>query len=111
MASTHGLEGIETVFRAIGDQPSLREPLPEKVLRLPEELARVDVLDDPAFSAPYFDPLIGRDRPACTLPNCPNSSTGFQVEVTTEGGLNHEHIGTMHRTARAGGTAGWCGYG
>jgi hypothetical protein len=41
------------VFRAIGDQPSLREPLPE-------ELARVDVLDDPAFSAPYFGPLIGR---------------------------------------------------
>jgi transposase, IS5 family len=38
--------------------------LPEEVLRLPEELARVDaLLDDPVFFAPfavYFDPLIGR---------------------------------------------------
>src|SRR5262249_54327587 len=38
--------------------------LPEKVLRLPAELARVDaLLDDPAFFAPFaphFDPLIGR---------------------------------------------------
>jgi transposase, IS5 family len=53
------------VFRTIGDQPSLWESmLPEEVLRLPEELARVDaLLDDPVFFAPfapYFDPLIGR---------------------------------------------------
>jgi transposase, IS5 family len=53
------------VFRTIGDQPSLWESLlPEEVLRLPAELARVDaLLDDPAFFAPfapYFDPLIGR---------------------------------------------------
>jgi IS5 family transposase len=53
------------VFRTVGDQPSLWESLlPEEVLRLPRELARVDVLlDDPAFFAPfapYFDPLIGR---------------------------------------------------
>jgi transposase, IS5 family len=53
------------VFRTIGDQPSLWESLlPEEVLRLPAELARVDVLlDDPAFFAPFaphFDPLIGR---------------------------------------------------
>jgi IS5 family transposase len=38
--------------------------LPEEVLRLPGELARVDgLLDDPAFFAPfvpYFDPVIGR---------------------------------------------------
>jgi IS5 family transposase len=38
--------------------------LPEEVLRLPEELARVDVLlDDPAFFAPFvpfFDPWLGR---------------------------------------------------
>jgi IS5 family transposase len=38
--------------------------LPEAVLRLPGELARVDaLLDDPVFFAPfapYFDPLIGR---------------------------------------------------
>jgi IS5 family transposase len=53
------------VFRAVGDQPSLWESLlPEEVLRLPAELARVDaLLDDPAFFAPFarhFDPLIGR---------------------------------------------------
>jgi IS5 family transposase len=53
------------MFRTIGDQVSLWESLlPEEVLRLPEELARVDVLlDDPAFFAlfaPHFDPLIGR---------------------------------------------------
>jgi hypothetical protein len=111
MASTPGPEGIETVFRAIGDQPSLREPLPEEVLRLPEELARVDGLDDPAFSAPYFDPLIGRDQPTCTLPNRPKLVHRFQVEVTTEGGPSHEHVGTMHRTTRDSGTAGWRGYG
>src|SRR3954467_9157205 len=38
--------------------------LPEEVLRLPEELARVDaLLDDPAFFAPFvpfFDPSMGR---------------------------------------------------
>ena len=38
--------------------------LPEQVLRLPEELARVDsLLDDPVFFAPFvpfFDPRIGR---------------------------------------------------
>ena len=66
MASTLGLEGIEAiVFRTVGDQESLWESLlPELVRRLPEELARVDVvLDDPAFFAPFaplFDPRIGR---------------------------------------------------
>jgi IS5 family transposase len=53
------------VFRTVGDQLSLFEStLPEQLLRLPEELARVDaLLDDPAFFAPfvpYFDPRIGR---------------------------------------------------
>jgi transposase, IS5 family len=53
------------VFRTIGDQPSLWESrLPAEVLRLPEELARVDaLLDDPAFFAPfvpYFHPVLGR---------------------------------------------------
>jgi transposase, IS5 family len=53
------------MFRTIGDQVSLWESLlPEEVLRLPEELARVDVLlDDPVFFAPFaphFDPLVGR---------------------------------------------------
>jgi IS5 family transposase len=53
------------VFRTIGDQVSLWESvLPEELLRLPGELARVDaLLDDPAFFAPFaplFDPRIGR---------------------------------------------------
>jgi len=53
------------VFRTVGDQPSLFEAvLPPVLLRLPEELARVDaMLDDPAFFAPFvpfFDPRIGR---------------------------------------------------
>jgi transposase, IS5 family len=53
------------VFRTVGDQPSLFESvLPEALLRLPEQLARVDdMLDDPAFFAPFvpfFDPRIGR---------------------------------------------------
>src|SRR6201981_1081338 len=66
MASTLGLEGVEAImFRTIGDGPSSWESLlPAEVLRLPEELARVDaLLDDPAFFAPfapYFHPLIGR---------------------------------------------------
>ena len=60
------LEGIEAiVFRTIGDRPSLWESrLPPELLRLPEELARVDaLLDDPAFFAPFaphFHPVIGR---------------------------------------------------
>jgi IS5 family transposase len=60
------LEGIEAImFRTIGDRPSLWESrLPPEVLRLPEDLARVDaLLDDPVFFAPfapYFHPVIGR---------------------------------------------------
>jgi IS5 family transposase len=53
------------VFRTVGDQISLWEAvLPEELLRLPEELARVDaLLDDEAFFGPFepfFDPRIGR---------------------------------------------------
>ena len=54
------LEGIEAIVsRTIGDRPSWWESsLPPEVLRLPEELARVDaLLDDPAFFAPYFHPV------------------------------------------------------
>jgi transposase, IS5 family len=54
-----------TVFRTIGDRPPGWESgLPAELLRLPEELARVDaLLDDPAFFAPfapYFHPVLGR---------------------------------------------------
>ena len=53
------------MFRTVGDQCSLWESLlPEEVLRLPAELARVDVLlDDPVFFAPfaaYFHLILGR---------------------------------------------------
>jgi transposase, IS5 family len=60
------LEGIEvTMFRTVGDGPSSWESLlPAEVLRLPEELARVDaLLDDPSFFAPferYFHLVPGR---------------------------------------------------
>jgi transposase, IS5 family len=59
-------EGIEAiVFRTVGDQCSLWESvLPEELLRLPEELARVDaLLDDSVFFTPFvpfFDPRMGR---------------------------------------------------
>ena len=53
------------MFRTIGDRPPPWESrLPAELLRLPEELARVDaLLDDPAFFAPfapYFHPVLGR---------------------------------------------------
>jgi IS5 family transposase len=53
------------MFRTVGDRPASWESLlPEELLRLPQELARVDaLLDDPAFFAPfaaYFHPVLGR---------------------------------------------------
>jgi IS5 family transposase len=53
------------VLRTRAEQVSLWEALlPVEVLRLPEELARVDeLLDDPVFFAPFvpfFDPRVGR---------------------------------------------------
>src|SRR5260370_30291792 len=66
MASTTCGEGIEAImFRTIGDGPyEWTSLLPPEVLRLPEELARVDaLLDDPVFFAPfaqYFHPVLGR---------------------------------------------------
>ncbi len=53
------------MFRTVGDQVSLWEAvLPPELLRLPDELARVDaLLDDPAFFTPFvpfFDLRIGR---------------------------------------------------
>jgi transposase, IS5 family len=66
MASTPCAEGIEAImFRTIGDRPSPWECLlPPEVLRLPDDLARVDaLLDDPAFFAPFapfFHPVLGR---------------------------------------------------
>ena len=53
------------MFRTVGDQVSLWEAvLPPELLKLPDELARVDALfDDPAFFAPFvpfFDPRMGR---------------------------------------------------
>lgn len=53
------------MFVTVGDQPSLFESvLPPELLRLPEELLRIDdLLDDPAFFEPFmpfFDPRLGR---------------------------------------------------
>jgi IS5 family transposase len=61
------LEGIEAIlFRTIGDGPCEWESrLPPEVLRLPEDLVRVDaLLDEPVFFAPFFHPVLGgRPRP------------------------------------------------
>ena len=53
------------MFRTVSDQVSLWEAvLPPELLKLPDELARVDaLLDDPAFFTPFvpfFDPRMGR---------------------------------------------------
>src|SRR2546423_9626784 len=53
------------MLRTRNDRPTLWESiLPQDLLRLPAELARVDaLLDDEAFFAPfrsYFDPVFGR---------------------------------------------------
>jgi transposase, IS5 family len=53
------------MFRTVGDGPASWESLlPPEVLRLPQELERVDgLLDDPSFFAPFaphFHPVLGR---------------------------------------------------
>src|ERR1700692_4196402 len=66
MVSNPWREGFEAiVFRTVSDQVSLWEAvLPPELLKLPDELARVDVLlDDPVFFAPFvpfFDLRVGR---------------------------------------------------
>jgi IS5 family transposase len=66
MALTLGLEGIEAiVLRTVNDQPTLWESiLPTELLKLPDELARVDALLDYevffAAFAGFFDARIGR---------------------------------------------------
>src|SRR6202011_6215953 len=66
MASNPWREGFEViVFRTVSDLVSLWEAvLPPELLKLPDELARVDaLLDDPAFFTPFvpfFDPRMGR---------------------------------------------------
>src|SRR6478735_4121166 len=66
MVSNSWARRIEAiVFRTVSDQVSLWEAvLPPELLKLPDELARVDVLlDDPVFFGPFepfFDPRIGR---------------------------------------------------
>ena len=50
------------MFRTVSDQVSLWEAvLPPELLKLPDELARVDVLlGDQVFCERFFDPRIGR---------------------------------------------------
>jgi IS5 family transposase len=56
---------LDLMFRTVADQASLWEAvLPPELLRLPDELARVDaLLDDEVFFGPFepfFDPRLGR---------------------------------------------------
>ena len=66
MVSNPWREGFEAiVIRTVSDQVSLWEAvLPPELLKLPDELARIDeLLDDPVFFVPFepfFDPRIGR---------------------------------------------------
>ena len=89
------LEGIEaTVFRTIGDRPSSWElRLPPELLRLPEELARVDaLLDDPAFFAPFaphFHPVIGR----------PSTPTEWYLRLMFLTRMSELDPGLLHRCA------------
>jgi hypothetical protein len=86
MTSTPCAEGIEAImFRSVGDGPSAWESLlPAEVLRLPEELARVDaLLDDPMFFAPlapFFHPVLGR-------PGTPAPRTGLSLYALCPGQL------------------------
>jgi IS5 family transposase len=84
MAAPPWLEGIEAMFRTIGDQPSLWESLlPEEALRLPEELARVDaLLDDPAFFAPVRATLSPGDRAAVHAGGVLPAADVFEVPLT-----------------------------
>jgi len=56
--------GVERIADATELNEDTEAVLPDQVLRLPEELARVDaLLDDPVFFAPFvpfFDPRVGR---------------------------------------------------
>jgi hypothetical protein len=91
----------------------------EEVLRLPEELARVDaLLDDPAFFAPFapfFDPPLGRPstpgvvgcgmpcmakllRAACVRPG--TTVIAANVAYPTDSGLLAKAVGTLVRTVR-----------
>ena len=59
------------MFRTVSDQVSLWEAvLPPELLKLPDELARIDaLLDDPVFFVPFepfFDPrVVGVRRRRC----------------------------------------------
>ena len=57
------------MFRTVGDKPSLFESvLPEQLLRVPEELARVDVLlDDPGVPGSVRAVLRPADRSAADV--------------------------------------------
>ena len=77
------------MFRAVSDQVSLWEAvLPPELLKLPDELARVDaLLDDPAFFTPFvpfFDLRVGRPSPPMeTYRACPESR-GIWVTIHGE---------------------------
>src|SRR5512133_4258626 len=91
------------MFRTVGDQPTLWEAiLPEELRRLPEELARVDVLlDDPVFFAPFvpfFDPRMGRpSTPMETYLRLMFLKFRYRlgVRVVVPGGVGLDHLAAV----------------
>ena len=91
------------MLRTRAAQVSLWEAvLPAEVLRLPEELARVDaLLDDPVFFAPFvpfFDPRVG--RPSTPTPDVPADdvlevSLPAWVRELVPGGLGFDHVAAV----------------
>jgi hypothetical protein len=108
------LEGIEVImFRTIGDGPALWESLlPPEVLRLPEELARVDaLLDDPAFFAPFaphFHPVLGRPKHRPAFRRAVKWRTGSEGRISA---LKRQYGWDRTRLDSTEGARTWAGYG
>jgi IS5 family transposase len=84
MVSNPSVEGFETiVFRTVGDQVSLWEAvLPAELLKLPDELARVDeLLDDPVFVAPFYTVLRPAGRACVDADGDPCAVDVFEVPL------------------------------
>ena len=91
------------MFRTVGDQVSLWEAvLPPELLRLPDELARVDaLLDDPVFFAPFVAVLRPADRSSVdadgdlSAVDVPEVPVPAGVRVVVPGGERFDHLAAV----------------